>query len=190
MPNIEQVLRERANKIAQVPQQKDVLKVEKAFIQFRLANEVYAIEAAVLSQAQRYIEPTPVPNLDDCFLGIVYLQGRFVSVINFAKFMKIEEADPKPSTKRSLVLLANSQIEFCLMVDEILGQVEIDLLTLQPLTVTGHFERSEVIKGITEEALTVLDANALLNHPLMQLYQLQEDPQKPFNQNHLRIKDA
>jgi len=168
-----QILRQRAYKIAQPEQTHTEANNEQAYIEFRLGQEHYAIEAKFLSEALRYRAPTPVPYLPHYLPGLVYLRGRFISLLDLAAFLQL--APTTDNHQRSLMIMSDSKMEFALVIDEVIGRcTELSQETLQPLAQGGQFSHPELIAGVTEDTLIVLDGHKLLAHPALHIYQTVE----------------
>ena len=166
--DIRAVLKTRAAETARPPKEpeySDAIDV----VRFGIGSEVYAFEAAFLSEAQRFREPTPVPYVPGYILGILYMRGRFVSVVDLKRFLGLDETAASPAT--SLLLLSDEKREFALAVDSVLDERKLPLETLQPLAHGFVLERRELIRGVTEEGSVLLDAKRFLHDPSMQIHQ-------------------
>ncbi|HMC66010.1 MAG TPA: chemotaxis protein CheW [Gemmataceae bacterium] len=157
------VLDERARVLARAPVQAPdaarVLEVAK----FTLANEQYALETRFISRVVRLIEHTPVPGAPDFLVGLINLQGDILAVFDLRKFFGLEA---RGITDLSMVfVLGGDRAEFGVLVDaakEVMT-LEIDEVLEPPGSVTGAAR--EYLRGVTKDALMVLDGAAILKDP-------------------------
>lgn len=168
MKNMHEILKVRAKETAR-PMEKTVSGGGFDVIRFGVGNETYAIEAEVLSEVQRYREPTPVPYLPEHMLGIVYVRGRFVSVIDLKRFLEIGGVSKDDA--HSILLLDDGKMEFAIVVDEVFGERKLASDAVQPVTQGFVLKRQDLVTGVTEDGTVVLDARRLLKEPSMLIHQ-------------------
>jgi purine-binding chemotaxis protein CheW len=154
------VLEERARALARVPAQAPAASEVLAVVTFTLAGAGYAVEARHVREVVRPGEHTPVPGAPDFLVGVVNLRGEILAVFDLRKFFGLP---PGAETDASRILvLGGDRAEFGVLADEV-HEVRVlrtaDLLE-PPASVAGVGR--EYLRGVTAEALAVLDGDVLL----------------------------
>jgi purine-binding chemotaxis protein CheW len=154
------ILQDRARALARAPapapQAGEVLDV----VVFILAGESYAVEAAYVREAVRLTDYTPVPGVPDFLVGVINLRGEIVAVIDLRKFFGMA-ARGVTDLSRVLVLGAG-RAEFGILADaahEVMA-LRKEAILEPPASLTGAGR--EYLRGVTEDALIVLDGATLL----------------------------
>lgn len=167
MNDVKEILRQRAAEAAKVLEDSTV-KEGIDIIKFTLGDESYAIETLFVNEVHEYVEPTEVPNTPSYIEGIVYLRGRFVSVVELKRFLGVEENRSKQS--RSLLLLADDSIEFALAVDDVFEETRLSRDRVQAVAPGFSLKKEELITGVCEDGLIFLDAKKILADEDMLIY--------------------
>jgi purine-binding chemotaxis protein CheW len=154
------VLEERARLLARVPtpapQAAEVLTVTT----FDLANERYAIETEHVREVVRPADITPVPGAPEFLVGLLNLRGEILAVIDLRGFFGVAAG---ALTARSRVLvLGGDRAEFGILADAAheVTMLRRDEIHEPPASIAGIGR--EYVKGVTQEALIVLDGAVLL----------------------------
>ncbi|HLP58214.1 MAG TPA: chemotaxis protein CheW, partial [Candidatus Deferrimicrobium sp.] len=84
-----QILAERARQLARVEIAGEKEECPLEVVEFRLANENYALECRYIREVFFLKSLTPIPGAPDFVLGILNLRGQIVSVIDLAKFFEL-----------------------------------------------------------------------------------------------------
>lgn len=153
------ILKARARALAQEPvqaQDADALEI----VEFMLAHERYGVETAFVREIHPLTDLTPVPCTPAFVLGIVYLRGEIVSVLDVRKFFELPEKGLTDLNR--IVLLQSETMCFGVLADAILGVRRIALAAIQPSLPTLTGIREQYLKGVTSERTIVLDAQRLL----------------------------
>lgn len=137
-------------------------------IYFRIGNEHYAIEADVVNEVHTRMKLTPVPYTPSYILGIFYMRGRFVSVVDLKSFLGMERQSDE--VFGSLLLLSDGDMEFGVTVDDVQEQTKLSKKMLQ-LPSGFDLPRSDLIIGVTEEGIILLNGKKLLSDSAMRIYQ-------------------
>jgi purine-binding chemotaxis protein CheW len=155
-----EVMERRARKLAQVPNR--ILPVAEVLesVTFALANESYGIETRYVREVIRLTDFTPVPAAPDFLLGVTNLRGEILAVVDLRKFFGITLKGLTDLSR--VVVLGKEQAEFGVLADSIQGAtiVRVDELVEPPASVSGISR--EYVRGITAQALVLLDAAVLL----------------------------
>ena len=127
---------------------------------FALANERYAIETSFVREVVRITDVTPVPGTPDFLLGVMNLRGEILSVIDLCRLFNL--ASQERTDQSRVVVLGGERPEFGVLADAA-HEVMIlrrDELLEPPDSVTGLGR--EYLRGVTHDALIVLDGAVLL----------------------------
>jgi purine-binding chemotaxis protein CheW len=154
------VLEERARALARVPPQGPDASEVLMVVTFRLANEVYAVEARHVREVMRPGEHTPVPGAPDFLVGVVNLRGDILAVFDLRKFFGLPPGSVTEAAR--ILVLGGDRAEFGVLADEaheVRPLRTADLLDA-PASVAGVGR--EYLRGVTEDALVVLDGDVLL----------------------------
>src|SRR2546423_11104334 len=158
-----QILRARAKALARTPERALTAGASLALLEFRLAQERYALENRWVREVCPLKELTPLPCTPPFVLGIVNVRGRILPVLDLKKFFDLPEQGL--TDLHRLILIRGNHLELGLLADVIVGvrSIPIDSLQLSLPTLTGI--RSDYLKGVTAERLVVLDLARILADP-------------------------
>ena len=170
MRDVASILKQRAKELAH--KNDSQLSKENLFelIEFKLSSERYALESCYLGEVQSVKSITKVPYLPKHIEGIVYLRGRFVSVVNLARYLQVD-TDETHTKKSALMMLSYGLNEFCILVDEVLGSSLRAKSEFEEIGLTHSFSKPELLVGVSKDALSLIDAQKLLEEPEMKIYQ-------------------
>ena len=157
------ILRERAKALAVELKGKEGLDELLEIVEFRLAQERYAIETAYVREVYPLEDLTPLPCTPAFVLGLVNVRGRILPVIDLKKFFDLP---PEGITDLHRILLVKSaEMEFGILADTIVGVRRIPVGAIQPSVPTLTGIRAEYLKGVTAEHLVILDITKMLADP-------------------------
>lgn len=156
------ILAARARALARPPQpaaQGSNLEV----LEFRLANERYALETRHVSEVFPLRDLTAVPCTPAFIRGIVSVRGRIISVIDIKRFFDLPQEGL--TDLHRVILVRNDEFEFGLLADAVAGVQVLALDALQHSLPTLNGIRSDYLKGITSDQMVVLDLDRILADP-------------------------
>jgi len=166
------VMEERARALARVPAEAPRAAEVLQLVVFTLADERYGIETRYVREVTRLTDYTPVPGAPDFLVGVGNVRGEILAVIDLRKFLGVA---PRGVTDLSCVLvLGGERAEFGVLADaadEVLV-LRTDELHEPPATVAGIGR--EYLRGVTGEALIVLDGGVLLRDGRLFIDQAEE----------------
>lgn len=168
MDNRQKILRQRAIKAAQKLED-DELQDDFDVIYFKVANEIYAIEAQSVSEIHNFVEPTLIPYTPSYILGIIHIRGRFVSLVTLIKFFKIQTQEE--SNPNSILLLSDNRMEFGVSVDEVLEHGKILKSEIGNVSENFDLPRADLIMGVTQNGVIVIDAKKFLADSALLIHQ-------------------
>lgn len=157
-----EILKARARALARDPYEQR-LGEHLEVIEFVLAYENYALEAALVREVHPLKEITPLPGTPAFVAGIVNVRGQIVSVVDLKRLFELPDKGLADLNK--VIILENEQMEFGLLVDAVLGVRRIALQELQPPLPTLTGVRAGYVHGMTQHRMSVLDARKILADP-------------------------
>jgi purine-binding chemotaxis protein CheW len=157
----QRVLKERARQLAGAEVRKQDRELTLEVVEFRLADETYALECIYISEVYPLRFLTPIPGTPAFVLGIINIRGQIVSVIDLEKFFELPPKGLSDLTR--VIVLKNDEMEFGILAQEVMGTISIPPGELQPPLPALTGIRSDYLKGIAKNRLIVLDALKLLS---------------------------
>jgi purine-binding chemotaxis protein CheW len=162
------ILAKRAKKLAQkekVHEHRECIEV----VEFRLAEENYAIECAHVREVYPLKDLTPIPGTPDFVLGIISVRGEIISILDLKKFFEMPEKGLTDLTR--VIILKNEEMQFGILAEEVMGTLSLPVREIQPTLPTLTGIHSDYLKGIAKNRLIVLDAAKLLSDKKMIVHQ-------------------
>ncbi|HEX4120753.1 MAG TPA: chemotaxis protein CheW [Verrucomicrobiae bacterium] len=132
-------------------------------LEFRLAQERYALEARFVREVSTFKDLTPLPCCPPFVLGIVNVRGRILPVLDLKKFFDLPEKGL--TDLHRIILVGDNDLELGLLADMIVGVRSIPAAGLQDSLPTLTGVRGDYLKGVTAERLVVLDLAHILADP-------------------------
>lgn len=159
-----QILRARAQALSRQPTESADADTLVELLEFRLAQERYALETRYVSEVYPLKDLTPLPGVPSFVLGIVNVRGRITPVIDIKKFFDLP--DKGLTDLHRIIFVRGHDLELGLLADAIVGVRSIPLGSLQSslATLTDGI-REDYLKGVTMERLVVLDLDRILSDP-------------------------
>ena len=159
------ILRARALRLARAPQPAadDALTLE--LLEFRLANELYAVETRHVVEVYPLKALTRVPCTPAFILGIANVRGRLISVLDIKKFFRLPEKGL--TDLHRIVVLRWDEFDCGLMADAIVGVRQIAAERLQPAMPSIEAIPPSYVKGLAPERTVLLDVPRIIGDPAM-----------------------
>ena len=129
-------------------------------VEFRLAGEVYGIETSYIREVYPLKELVPIPGTPPFFLGITSVRGQILSVIDIKRFFDLPDKGLTELDK--VVIVRNGEVELGIRADVVLGMWSISRGDIQPSLPTLIGVRDKYLRGITKDAVIILDIQKLL----------------------------
>ena len=157
------ILAERARLLARVPAVPAGASEILSVMIFTLGNERYAVESRFLRGIVRVTDITPVPETPDFFAGVTNVRGEILALVDLRKLFGIAVTGLTDLSR--IVVLGLERAELGLLADAVHEVMTLrrDALLEPPGPVAGI--GPDTLLGITEDALIVLDGEALLADP-------------------------
>jgi purine-binding chemotaxis protein CheW len=158
-----EILKTRARALARPAAAEPVKGQTLEVIEFRLAQERYAIEHAFVREVVSLKDLTPLPCTPAFISGIMNLRGQILPLIDMKKFFDLPEVG---ITDLHMVIVVHAgDVELGILADSIAGVVSIPLDVIQPSLPTLTGIRSKYLKGVTDQLLVILDVPKILSDP-------------------------
>jgi purine-binding chemotaxis protein CheW len=141
---------------------------------FRLGAEHYAIDARLVHEVVRVPELTPLPGTPAIVAGLMHRRGEVLAVFDIRSFFGLVQA-PLADAARVLVI-GDGSAELGIVVDDVSGMTRVRSTGLFPHRPPAGQDQ-HYVRGVTVDAIIVLDAAALIRDP--RLYVNQEDGDAP-----------
>lgn len=167
-----EILKARAQKLARAEMDTEEKELPLEVVEFRLADETYAVECIHIGEVYRLKSLTPIPGTPDFVLGIINIRGRIVSVIDMKTFFELPQKGLSDLTR--VIVLKKEGMEFGILAEEVMGTTSVYPGDIQPPLPTLTGIRGEYLKGIAKNRLIVLDADKLLSDEKMIINQEME----------------
>lgn len=158
-----QVLKDRARALSKLPQDITATAASMELLEFRLAQECYAIETNDVIEVYPFKNLTSLPGTPSFVLGVVNVRGRIIPVIDIKKFFDLP--DKGITDLHRIILVSGNGLELGLLADAIVGVQTIPMESLQGSLPTLTGIRGDYLKGVTAERLVVLDLMRILTDP-------------------------
>lgn len=157
------VMDERAAALARVPDPTPNTSQVLEVVAMRLGTEPLAIETRFVREVIRPEKLTPLPGGPDFLAGLTNLRGEVLAVINLAVLLEIGR--DQISNRPQVLVLGDDRVEFGVIADAIeeVRLLGIDEILDTPGSVAGVSR--EYLRGVTKDALLVLDGETLLKDP-------------------------
>ena len=156
------ILRIRARALAaplESPPSEAILEV----LEFRLAQERYAVETQYLREVYPLKHLTPLPAAPPFVRGIVNVRGQILPLLDLKRFFDLP--DQGVTDLHRILVVEGNDMKLGLLGDATVGVRSIPADSLQPGLPTLTGIRSDYLKGVTADCLVVLDLARILADP-------------------------
>ena len=157
------ILRERARVLAEVIRKPDFAETWTDVVEFRLANEIYAVETRFVREVRSLPEITPLPGTAAFFAGVVAVRGRIIAVIDGRTLLGLSTEDRAGNP--ALIVVHAGDAELGILADEVqsLRSLARSEIGPPPFTLAGN--RLAFVQGVTRTGGIVLDVDRMLSDP-------------------------
>ena len=145
-------------------------------LEFSLAYERYALETSFVREVYHLREFTPLPCTPPFILGIISVRGQILTVIDLKRFFGLPEKGLSDLNK--VIILRRGGLEVGLLADAVIGVRTVPLPEVQAPLPTLEGISPDYLKGMTRDALIVLDAEKILADPKLIVHEEVELPTK------------
>jgi purine-binding chemotaxis protein CheW len=163
--SVEQILRQRAVRLALPPAAESPAEEQLELLEFRLGSERYAVETRHASELHPLRDLTPLPGTPAFVRGIVNLRGRILAVYDLRRFFGMPEQGI--TDLHRILVVEGEDFEVGLLADRVIGVCTLPRAALSPPPPTLTAIAADYLKGICDDRLIVLDLERLLADPRM-----------------------
>jgi purine-binding chemotaxis protein CheW len=164
-----EILRSRARALARPTERIPPVDTLIELLEFRLAQERYAVETVYVREVYPLRNLTPLPCVPPFVLGVVNVRGQILPVLDIKKFFGLPEQGL--TDLHRIVVVRDNGIELGLLADVVVAVRSIPVESLQSSLPTLTEIRAEYLKGVTAERLVVLDLARILADPKIVIHE-------------------
>ena len=152
------LLDQRARDLARVIDSDEQAGDKIEVVTFALSSERYAIEVCSIFEVERFAEFTPVPGAPGHLLGVTNLNGEILAIFDLRELFGIPQR--AISDLFRVIVLGDERPQFGVLADAV---DEVRLIAVTELrSPPAQLPAGELVRGVTEDALILLDGGALL----------------------------
>lgn len=127
---------------------------------FQLSRERCAIETRCVREVVPLRKITPLPRTADFVAGIINLRGDLIPVFDLRRLLGL--AADASGTPLHVIIVGEGQAEFGITVDELPQAGGITLGSLTAIAGPGTGDSRSWLRGVTGDAVIVIDGSALI----------------------------
>jgi len=157
------ILKARARALARETAREEAPGGRLEILEFSLAYERYGLETAFVREVHPLKELTRLPCTPAFVAGIINVRGQILAVIDLKRFFNLPEKGLSDLNK--VIILRREGLEVGLLADAVMGVSPVPLAELQSSLPTLEGVDPDYLKGLTREALIILDAEKILTDP-------------------------
>jgi purine-binding chemotaxis protein CheW len=162
------VLEERARLLARpLPQLQVELSDGLELLVFSRAGSAYAVSAAHVVEIVPLAEPTPLPRVPAAVLGVMNHRGRIVPLVDVVRLLP--GAGAEEGDGGFAIVVAAGAAAFALRADAVTGSERVAADDVRPGAELGIDERETLVAGVTPALAAILDVNALVLDPRVEV---------------------
>lgn len=154
------IFKDRARELARELEKEDKAIEYLEVIEFYLDDSSYGIEPGYIRDVFPLRELAPIPCAPNFILGIINVHGQIQSVVDIKRFFEL--SDKGLADHIRVILLQNDEMEFCILVDEVVGARLVPVNDIKPPFLWSN-KISGYMKGVTHDNLIILDAEKILS---------------------------
>jgi purine-binding chemotaxis protein CheW len=156
---VRQILDQRARELA-VPLESEADELDSIeVLTFRMGGELYALETKFILELTRVAALTKVPDCPAFMRGITNLRGDVLAIVDLCTLFQVASS---PHEDDWMLVLGDDRAEFGIVIDDAVDVSSINTSDIfsTPVSVSGV--QHDLLLGVTEDAMLVLDGAALL----------------------------
>ena len=161
MSTSREILKARALLLAREPRASVESHALLEVVEFRLAEERYAVETVHVREVCPFKDFTPLPCVPPFVRGIMHVRGIVLAVIDLKRFFDLPEQGLGELNK--VIILRGADMQFGILADSIDGVWNVPCDSIQSSLPSLTGVRAEYLRGVTPEGLVILDGAKLLS---------------------------
>lgn len=127
---------------------------------FTLGGGRYGLETRHVREVTRLKEFTPTPGVPDFVMGLTSIRGEFLALIDLRPFLRLPTQGL--SDLSYIIICGTDRAEFGILADTVHDVVTLDAEEIIPAPASLAGGAADHLRGVTREALAVLDGARLL----------------------------
>ena len=169
------ILVERARALARPIETGTARTTDLSLVTFSLAGERYGIEAQLVIEIGRLSDFSPLPAAPSHLVGVTNLRGEILPIFDLRALLGLNRRALDDLSR--LLVLGNDRAEFGILADATRELTELASSEVLPSPPSVSTEARRFMRGVTKDALVVLDGKVLLED--RRLFCDQEDEARP-----------
>ena len=156
-----EILAERARKLARTADTglRPIETLE--ILPFRLGREQYGLETRFAREVIRLTDFTAVPGVPDFVIGVANLRGDIVPIFDLMRFFGFSSQGLMDRSR--VIVVGLSGADFGVIADLVQEVTRLPVESFMPNPAFEGQRGRECVKGVTRDAMIVLDGDALLS---------------------------
>jgi purine-binding chemotaxis protein CheW len=160
---IQRILEERTAALARTAEEED-LGETISLVVLALGAERYAVNIDFVREIRPVETLTQLPATPVFWLGLVNLRGNLSPVLDLRRYLGVQ-ATAAAHDAAQLVVVESAGVSIALKVDDVPEVRVVPVASIGPSLVEASSERPDLQIGLTDDLLSVLDVEALLDDP-------------------------
>lgn len=153
-------MRARTRELATSSHERSELAELLEIVTFQLGGESYAIEARFVYEIMTELQITAVPGTPACLAGVINLRGEVLAVFDLKPLFGLGARGGEGAPR--LIVLGEAQPQFGFLADAVDQVKLLDTGELSLPAAPLGLLRREAVRGVTADALLILDGRTLL----------------------------
>lgn len=158
-------LEQRAHALARPPDAEEPAGTLEMVV-LTLGGERYAVDAQHVREVLVLAGLAPVPGTPAFWSGLVNVRGTLYPVLDLARYLSLPDAGPA-DRPRSVVLVCGARLTIGIAVDGTPETRRVPTAAIGPALAGVPQALRAIVRGITDDLLTILDVEALLADPTL-----------------------
>ena len=158
------ILEERARELARTVEQEEQGE-RTSLLVLSVRAELYGIDITVVQETRPFTGMASLPNVPPFWKGLVNVRGHLCPVLDLGRYLRVPEVEPGAAAdagRRMLVVVGGAGRTIALLVDAA-GEIRrIAPGSIKPSPAESLGGSTRAIVGVTQDLVSVLDAEALL----------------------------
>jgi purine-binding chemotaxis protein CheW len=157
-----EILEARARKLAQRIDRERVSTTAVEMLGFTVGRERYAIESRFVFAVAQLANLVPLPGAQAPVVGVTRWRGDVLTVLDLRRV--VGGAPSALDDLGRVIVVGEATAEFGVLADILDSLLSIDPAALHPLSSTRQVEIPGLLRGVTADAVHVIDAATLIAH--------------------------
>lgn len=141
-------------------------------LSFRSGSDRLAIETRFVCEVLRNVEITPLPGNHGPLVGITNLRGEVLAVMSLVPLFQSDGAEPDLSCKW-VIVVGTDRAQFGIAVGSVSEVAAIPINAILDPSRQTQISESNLVRGVTEDAVVILDGQAVLDDPRLVIEDLE-----------------